>query len=166
MYRRVMLKTRAAPRHILDAPRPVVGSAAYRRVKQGVRGEVTMHFAASRRRPPRHYRIAPRHRRVRVTVRGEKHCVHAVTQAHSFATHNWYMVKRVNGACQFATAASPPLPHGAANYFGPFACTIHIDGVNLAGFQQNGTQPSIGFVLGYSNTSIPDGSHYIVIISK
>ncbi|KAJ7689629.1 hypothetical protein B0H17DRAFT_1134957 [Mycena rosella] len=46
-----------------------------------------------------------------------------------------------------------------------FSCAIHIDGDYVGGFQQNETQPGIGHILGYSNTSIPDGSHYIVIIS-
>ncbi|KAJ7021344.1 hypothetical protein C8F04DRAFT_1195590 [Mycena alexandri] len=41
-----------APCHILNTPRPAHSTAAYRRVQKVGRGEVTMHFAASRRRVP------------------------------------------------------------------------------------------------------------------
>ncbi|KAJ7457817.1 hypothetical protein FB451DRAFT_1183137 [Mycena latifolia] len=49
-----------------------------------------------------------------------------------------------------------------------YVCAIHIDGDYVASFQPEATeatQPGVGSVLGYSNTSIPDGSHYIVLIS-
>lgn len=50
----------------------------YPRVKRGGCGEVYGNFAASRRVLPRHYRVAPRHRRVRFILYGEKHPLYAV----------------------------------------------------------------------------------------
>ncbi|KAJ6573424.1 hypothetical protein DFH09DRAFT_1277062 [Mycena vulgaris] len=47
-----------------------------------------------------------------------------------------------------------------------FTAVIHIDGDTVATIQQDATQPVVGNVLGYSNTSIPDGLHYVVIISE
>ncbi|KAJ6573429.1 hypothetical protein DFH09DRAFT_1277063 [Mycena vulgaris] len=47
-----------------------------------------------------------------------------------------------------------------------FTAAIHIDTHYVATVQQRATQPAVGNVLGYTNTSIPDGSHFVVIISE
>ncbi|KAJ7126230.1 hypothetical protein C8R44DRAFT_122175 [Mycena epipterygia] len=46
------------------------------------------------------------------------------------------------------------------------SCAFHIDGDNAGSFQHNSTQPARGNILGYSNTSLPNGAHELVIISE
>ncbi|KAJ6574156.1 hypothetical protein B0H19DRAFT_1253899 [Mycena capillaripes] len=96
-----------------DTPRPWVGTAAYRRVTRRYRrvqmvgrGEFTVHFAASRRRPPRHYRVTPRHRRVQFTIHGDKLSTPALNKLHSFAILKVLRLAVVN----FGPPPQPPRP--------------------------------------------------------
>ncbi|KAJ6593091.1 hypothetical protein B0H19DRAFT_1224728 [Mycena capillaripes] len=45
-------------------------------------------------------------------------------------------------------------------------CAFHIDGEDVGSFQHNATQSGQGSILGYRNTSLPSGSHNLVIISE
>ncbi|KAJ7688892.1 hypothetical protein B0H17DRAFT_1135435 [Mycena rosella] len=47
-----------------------------------------------------------------------------------------------------------------------FLCGIHIDGEAVGNFKQEASHPGVGKVLGYSNTSIADGPHHIVLIAE